>query len=636
MKISAIRNPPTVVAATTKPATSFQNSTVKKTIHELPAVENSRKKLGKVHKMSDAHEPSGCSTEAKDKHKEKEREKDKEKVLSTVNTTKKIKVKRKKIAQKSSNNNNNNNHNNNNTSNNTNSKSKRAPATAFSSDSEDDLPLKVHMQRAPRLLLTAIGGGIQAGQGHGDHMGITSSDNEELPDLVKAAIKRVESDAEDNSSVTTTATAAKIKQQLPQYQSTLLQDFMEKTQMLNHTPSLSSHTAQPKMATESNSNSTNTSNITNNTQLQQRKRRGRPKKLQSTAAAPSSVATTVAAGAVSVSVPTINESADSGVISTTPSPKMQQAASVDIPKPKIDMAYLDKRMYATERVLYPPPRSKRRQSNKKANKEEPQLDPLWREIDVNKKFRLRSVSGYKSDGGGGGGGSGGTSTTICSKILAAKSGYVSDYGSVRHQRHNHNSGYKSDASCKSRYSSRSCASRRMSRAKSCGYRSDCKESSGKSSKSLRRRRRASMLKSSHEQASTALSDDHDQDILQLAGLSLGQSSEESNEYSSKPSLKSLPSTSASKKYGEINRFVATGQYFGGAAKTASIGLSGLAVSGAASTITTPVAESFMQGMYIVYAFMFILLIYCVFYRKNNDTAQALYQPGHNCTQQKRL
>lgn len=589
MKISAIRNPPTAV--TTKTANSFQNSTVKKIIPELIGAENPRKKFGKSHKMSEAHEPSGCSTEAKDKHREKEREKDKEKVLSTVNTTKKIKVKRKKAAQKSSNNNNNNNHNNNNTSN-TNSKSKRTPATAFSSDSEDDLPLKIHMQRAPRLLLTAIGG-LQ-GQGHGDNMGITSSDNEELPDLVKAAIKRVESDAEDNSSVTTTATATKTKQQLPQYQSTLLQDFMEKTQMLNHTPSLA-HTAQPKVATENNSNSTNTSsNNISNVQLQQRKRRGRPKKLQSTAAS-SSTAAASAVGAVSVAVPTINESADSGVISTTPSPKMQQAASIDNPKPKIDMAYLDKRMYATERVLYPPPRSKRRQSNKKANKEELQ-DPLWSKIDVNKKFRLRTVSGYKSDGGGGGGGgSGATSNTICSKILAAKSGYVSDYGSVRHQRHNHNSGYKSDASCKSRYSSRSCASRRMSRAKSCGYRSDCKESTGKSSKSLRRRRRASMLKSSHEQASTALSDDHDQDILQLAGLSLGQSSEESNEYSSKPSLKSLPSTSASKKYGEINRFVATGQYFGGAAKTSS---TGLAVSSAAITTTTAAAESFIQGLYI--------------------------------------
>lgn len=563
MRISAIRNPPTT---TTTTATSFANSTVKKlNTREATATENTRKKLTKVRKMSEAKEPSGCSPEAENKNKEKDI------VLSTVNTTKKIKVKRKKIAQKSLGSINNNNLNNNNNHNN-NSKSKRPSTAAFSSDSEDDLPLKVHLQRAPRLLLTAISGG---GGGHPDNMGISSSDNEDLPDLVKAAIKRVESDTEDNISVATAA--VKSKQQLPQYQSTLLQDFMEKTQMLNNTGNATNLTNVATLQT-----TTNQSNCGVQQQQPQRKRRGRPKKLQTTVpAAPASAAVVP----VLVAVPTINESADSGVISTTPSPKMQQTVMNDITKPKIDMAYLDKRMYATERVLYPPPRSKRRQSNKKANKEELQLDPLWRKIDVNKKFRLRTVSGYKSDGGGGVGG-GGTSNTICSKILAAKSGYVSDYGSVRHQRHNHNSGYKSDASCKSRYSSRSCASRRMSRAKSCGYRSDCKESSGKSSKSLRRRRRASMMKSSHEQASNGLNDDHDQDILQLAGLSLGQSSEESNEYISKPSLKCLPSTSASKKFGEINRFVTTGQYFSGATKTAT--------GGGAST-TTASADIFIQG-----------------------------------------
>ncbi|KAH8371333.1 hypothetical protein KR093_006987 [Drosophila rubida] len=570
MKISAIRNPPTssLITVNKKPASAANR--------EVAAVAtdptNTRKKLTKVRKMSDAqHEASGCSTEAKDKHKPKD-----DTVLSTqqiVNTTKKMKVKRKKFATKSNNLNNNNINNNNN-----NGKSKRPSAAAFSSDSEDDLPLKMHMQRAPRLLLTAIAAGVQT---QADNIGISSSDNEYLPNLVKAAIKCVESDTEDTSSVAAAA-AAKTKQQLPQYQSTLLQDFMEKTQMLNHTgsnaASLTQPTPQPVAGDSSRSYVPQLQ-----PQQPQRKRRGRPKKLQPT------VAAAAVAAAVAVAVPTINESADSGVISTTPSPKMQQAALSDNPKPKIDMAYLDKRMYATERVLYPPPRSKRRQSNKKANKEELQVDPLWRKIDVNKKFRLRSVSGYKSDGGGGGGGgSGATSNTICSKILAAKSGYVSDYGSVRHQRHNHNSGYKSDASCKSRYSSRSCASRRMSRAKSCGYRSDCKESSGKSSKSLRRRRRASMLKSTHEQTASALSDDHDQDILQLAGLSLGQSSEESNEYISKPSLKCLPSTSASKKYGEINRFVTTGQYFSGATKAITGGIAG-------SSVATVNAENFMQG-----------------------------------------
>ncbi|KAH8321120.1 hypothetical protein KR067_003874, partial [Drosophila pandora] len=406
---------------------------------------------------------------------------------------------------------------------------------------------KVHQQRAPRLLLTAISQAAQSIEKPCLDIGISSSDNE-LPSLVQAAINRVESDTEDTTVEGSFRKAAKAKN-LPRYQSTLLQDFMERTQMLGQSgnaklPEETVVKAKEEVAVLQTATP--------------RKRRGRPKKV---------VAVLPAAN----SGPAINESADSGVISTTsttqsttPSPKMQSetvlpagtAPVASTSKPKIDMAYLDKRMYATERVLYPPPRSKRRQNNKKAtssssNKEELQLDPLWREIDVNKKFRLRSMSVGAASATGAG------TTTICSKILAAKSGYVSDYGSVRQPRsaHNHNSGYKSDASCKSRYSTKSCMSRR-SRAKSCGYRSDCKES-GKSGLRMRRKRRASML------LKTAADDPtEDQDILQLAGLSLGQSSEESNEYISKPSLQSLPTTSASKKYGEINRYVTTGQYFG--------------------------------------------------------------------------
>ncbi|XP_016998103.2 histone-lysine N-methyltransferase ash1 [Drosophila takahashii] len=491
MRISAIRPPPGVAAI---------------------------KKPPKARKMSTQDTESGCS-EARNKA-----------------ASKKVKVKRKKLAS-------------------SNSamgksdkafKSKKPQISAFSSDSEDDLPLKVHQQRAPRLLLTAISQAAQSASKAPLDIGISSSDNE-LPSLVQAAIKRVESDTEDTTVEGSFRKAAKDKN-LPQYQSTLLQDFMEKTQMLGQ--SSSSKLPEEKVAKAGEEALALAANP--------RKRRGRPKKVISTAPAPG------------ISGPAINESADSGVISTTsttqsttPSPKMQSENTVPTgavaiassSKPKIDMAYLDKRMYATERVLYPPPRSKRRQNNKKtasssSNKEELQLDPLWREIDVNKKFRLRSMSVGAASGTGAG-------TTICSKVLAAKSGYVSDYGSVRHQRsgHSHNSGYKSDASCKSRYSTKSCMSRR-SRAKSCGYRSDCKES-GKSGLRMRRKRRASMLLKS-----TADDPVEDQDILQLAGLSLGQSSEESNEYISKPSLQSLPTTSASKKYGEINRYVTTGQYFG--------------------------------------------------------------------------
>ncbi|EDW49799.1 GM17444 [Drosophila sechellia] len=490
MRISAIR-PPSGVVATKKPP--------------------------KSRKMSTHDTESGCS-EARNRV-----------------GSKKVKVKRKKLASASGI-----------SKSDKVSKSKKSQISAFSSDSEDDLPLKVHQQRAPRVLLSAI---IQAAQSASKptlDIGISSSDNE-LPSLVQAAIKRVESDTEDTTVEGSFRKAAKDKN-LPQYQSTLLQDFMEKTQMLGQT--VNAKIAEEKVAKAKEETLVQTA--------VPRKRRGRPKKVVPTVPVPGN------------SGPAINESADSGVISTTsttqsttPSPKMQNENVVptgSLPiasssKPKIDMAYLDKRMYATERVLYPPPRSKRRQNNKKAacsssNKEELQLDPLWREIDVNKKFRLRSMSVGAASGTG-------ASTTICSKVLAAKSGYVSDYGSVRHQRssHNHNSGYKSDASCKSRYSTKSCMSRR-SRAKSCGYRSDCKES-GKSGLRMRRKRRASMLLKSS-------ADDpvEDQDILQLAGLSLGQSSEESTEYISKPSLKSLPTTSASKKYGEINRYVTTGQYFG--------------------------------------------------------------------------
>ncbi|XP_017072424.2 histone-lysine N-methyltransferase ash1 [Drosophila eugracilis] len=490
MRISAIR-PPSGVPATKKPL--------------------------KPRKMSTQDTESGCS-EARNRA-----------------VSKKVKVKRKKLASTSGI-----------SKLDKVSKSKKPQISAFSSDSEDDLPLKIHQQRAPRLLLTAISQAAQSASKIPLDIGISSSDNE-LPSLVQAAIKRVESDTEDTTVEGSFRKAAKDKN-LPQYQSTLLQDFMEKTQMLGQ--SASSKLPEEKVVKAKEDPLVQTANP--------RKRRGRPKK----------VIPTVPASANSG--PAINESADSGVISTTsttqsttPSPKLQSENIVPtgaVPiasssKPKIDMAYLDKRMYATERVLYPPPRSKRRQNNKKAassssNKEELQLDPLWREIDVNKKFRLRSMSVGAASGTGAG-------TTICSKVLAAKSGYVSDYGSVRHQRstHNHNSGYKSDASCKSRYSTKSCMSRR-SRAKSCGYRSDCKES-GKSGLRMRRKRRASMLLKG-----TADDPVEDQDILQLAGLSLGQSSEESNEYISKPSLKSLPTTSASKKYGEINRYVTTGQYFG--------------------------------------------------------------------------
>ncbi|XP_061391640.1 histone-lysine N-methyltransferase ash1 [Musca vetustissima] len=572
---------------------------------------------------------------------------------------------------------------------------------AFSTDSEDDEPLanKINSkgvvvatapaQRAPRLLLTAVGvkhnsnnntsslsvqmmGGLNlnsvtaTGAGGGsDHIGLSSSDND-LPNI-RAAVERAvgdsDDDDDDDDDDLMLAHYPKTKtKHLPQYQSTLLQDFMEKTQMLGQN-SKSSESVEPplkltttthhppaiEIVTQFQNNSpadSVASPASSACVVVNKKRRGRPKKPDkppplrdlTTHSMSSSPPLHHHHGANRITTMTsnINESADSGVISTTsistqstsphPCTTVASSASPHSPpnktanntpekahqplmndnagtststtssggKPKIDIALLDKRMYATERVLYPPPRNKRRQSmsaalgaggggattadkNNRSNtqqiastKEDLQLDPVWRKIDVNRKFRRPSVC---STTGGGGVAGGGGSSTICSKILAAKSGYVSDYGSSsfrvstkQHSKHSHNSGYKSDASCKSRYSTKSCASRK-SRAKSCGYRSDCKESvlggttsSACKSSKFRRKRRASIMPKTATTTLGSLKDE--QDILQLAGLSLGQSSEESNEYVCKPSLEKLPTTSASKKYGEINRYIATGEYFG--------------------------------------------------------------------------
>ncbi|XP_055700247.1 histone-lysine N-methyltransferase ash1 isoform X2 [Phlebotomus papatasi] len=265
-----------------------------------------------------------------------------------------------------------------------------------------------------------------------------------------------------------------------------------------------------------------------------KRKRGRPKKNPTAivekvaAAAAPSVAAASAAKATS-------GSPDSGILSITQSPShspkiegpkrgsTRNSASVGSAKKiesvpvvvtrktpipttptKINIASLDKSMYATERVLYPPRGRKRgpgRPPNKsKEAKKEESVDPAWKKIDINKKFRRPSVSGYKSDGG-----------TVCSKVLASQCGYTSDYGAVRRSRL---SGYRSDYSTKSKKSGY--RSDYSVKAKSCGYRSDC---SIRHRKKVRRKRRT---KTSHKSAVT------EQDILQLAGLSLGQSSEENS------------------------------------------------------------------------------------------------------------
>lgn len=344
-----------------------------------------------------------------------------------------------------------------------------------------------------------------------------SSSDMELPALVNAvnaAIQRVESsDSESTKNETSKS----------QYTSSLLHDFMVKTQMLGTSATEANNLKEtienaPKIGEQigkidKDSKAEESSTIN----APAKRKRGRPKKLSNN---------TVDKGPTS-------ESPDSGIISTPHSPantaeenkippakikekpmrrksinkKVEQnVTTITSAAPKLNIASLEKSMYATERVLYPP-RHKRRNvsaTNTVKSAAEDLLDPVWRKIDINKKFRRPSVSGYKSDGG---------SSTICSKILAAQSNYVTDYGAITQRCL---SGYKSDYSCKSKRSGYK--SDFSVKAKSCGYRSDC---SSKFRKKIRRKRRT---KFAHSKSTV-----NETDILQLAGLSLGQSEESSRD-----------------------------------------------------------------------------------------------------------
>lgn len=328
-----------------------------------------------------------------------------------------------------------------------------------------------------------------------------SSSDMELPALVNAAIQRVESCSDGE--------ASKSEPNI-QYTSSLLFDFMVKTQMLGSTASpLASTPSTTEAATAGQSALTLEPSVA----IVPKRKRGRPKKQI----------------VVPLTVQT-SESPDSGIISTphSPVPVMEPkkpsvgrgkyirkpteavaaVATTTTSLPKLNISSLEKSMYATERVLYPPRRKQRVASTSaataKSSKIDDLLDPVWRKIDINKKFRRPSVSGYKSDGG-----------TVCSKVLAAQSNYVTDYRSISQRIP---SGYKSDYSCKSKRSVSGYKSDCSLKAKSCGYRSDC---SGKHRKKVRRKRRLKMINTK--------SPVNDLDILQLAGLSLGQSEESSRD-----------------------------------------------------------------------------------------------------------
>ncbi|KAJ6636857.1 Histone-lysine N-methyltransferase ash1 [Pseudolycoriella hygida] len=362
-----------------------------------------------------------------------------------------------------------------------------------------------------------------------------SSSDMELPALVNAAIQRVESFSDGENSKTG------LTGPIPQYTSTLLRDFMEKTQMIGSsftTISLGSDkndnhqldgTGTSTLWQQSSKDIKNESSLLTESVPQKRKR-GRPKKQTPLV--------------VSVGLST-SESPDSGITSTPHSPALpvgdngskvshnsrnktsvKKLETSSTSMPKLNISNLEKSIYATERVLYPPRKKKHDvniSASAKSSLSEDLLDPVWRKLDINKKFRRPSVSGYKSDGG---------CSTVCSKVLLARCNNVSgDYGSVSQRSL---SGYKSDYSCKSKRSGYK--SDYSVKAKSCGYRTD---SGIKNRKRVRKKRRLKSLCSK--------SPVNDLDILQLAGLSLGQSEESSRDSSNRSTNNLLSKSSLRKK-----------------------------------------------------------------------------------------
>lgn len=392
-----------------------------------------------------------------------------------------------------------------------------------SDDSSDDESIEKHspMPKSQRnfkndLLKNATG--VATNQNLADN---ASSSDMELPALVRAAIQRVESCSDGENS--------KVEQNnSTQYTSSLLRDFVAKTQMLG-----SNLTNANNILTSKTENDGKTVNAAAKkakcdenddkesfTTKTKKKRGGRPRKQLS----------------LSVDVTKTNDnnasgSPDSGIISTPQSPvpssnqssKSNKNGTTTIAK-KLDISTLEKSMYATERVLYPP-RRKKQQSNvqltaanitkslEQNGRQCEKVDPVWRKIDINKKFRRPSECGYRSD-----------TNTICSKLLAKQSGYTSDYGNVNRRIL---SGYKSDCSVK---------------AKSCGYRSDC---STKHRRKIRRKRRTKTM------STKPLI--NDQDLLMLAGLSLGHSDESSLDSTDKTQFLSKTSQNTSSKMISSNK-----------------------------------------------------------------------------------
>lgn len=359
-----------------------------------------------------------------------------------------------------------------------------------------------------------------------------------------------------------------------QYTSSLLRDFVEKTQKLGQQQEANvivpDQTANslPRESSATNWDAAPAKPEAAGTGEVVKRKRGRPPKKPPVPQMPESAAV-VAQGKTDRLTSRVKlamrDSPDSGILSVNQSPShsprlVKRANTVSASAGRSQatssssnamLLSLEKPMYTTERVLYPPRNIKRgrpplnKAKESAARMDKTGVDPIWRKIDINKKFQ-RPTNGYKSDGGSVAGerntvpgtsdgalrGEG--SSVVCSKVLAAQCGYASDYGSVRKSRQ---SGYRSDYSTKSRKSGyRSDYSTKGG----CGYRSDCSVR-----RKLRRKRRPKSTSAGSGGAKNLLENNSgslpidpylgvrvksaafdEEDILQLAGLSLGNSSDD--------------------------------------------------------------------------------------------------------------
>lgn len=335
-----------------------------------------------------------------------------------------------------------------------------------------------------------------------------SSSDMEIPAAINAAIEGfVNSDEEDDDPKSQ-------KSSTKQYTSTLLHDFNAKSQLIGdkskkYSSSSSSSDSSSDSSSEDSSSDSSSSSSGSYSSSNSRNSSKQKKSVEKTAV---------------ITQPEPIEKPVLPTTSTVAAKKMQHIESLEnnkldpVPpkKPAFSKNRLNSLEYPSERVLYPVPSRSSKKQSKSVHSHSPRekLDPVWRQIDLNRKFNDPKLSGYKSDGGGSIYNT--DSHTVCSKKLAARrSGYISDYTLTQ-------SGYKTDCSVNSFKS---------------GYKSDCSFKTTAESnlhrKKVRRKRRSTQKSTSNLTASHSRTNVYENELLSLMGLQINNTNEASVEKSKK-------------------------------------------------------------------------------------------------------